>query len=64
MVDSEGWLKTGDICFFDGNGLLFYVDRMKDLIKYNAYQVTSASLNRSRLLLLFQKSSSHHLMLI
>lgn len=44
MVDSEGWLRTGDICFFDGNGLLFYVDRMKELIKYNAYQVAPAEL--------------------
>ncbi|XP_057776931.1 4-coumarate--CoA ligase-like 9 [Salvia miltiorrhiza] len=44
MVDSEGWLRTGDICFFDGNGLLFHVERMKDLIKYNAYQVAPAEL--------------------
>ncbi|KAH6807293.1 hypothetical protein C2S51_028401 [Perilla frutescens var. frutescens] len=44
MVDSEGWLRTGDICFFDDNGHLFYVDRMKELIKYNAYQVAPAEL--------------------
>lgn len=43
MVDSKGWLRTGDICFFDGNGLLFYVERMKELIKYKGYQVISAS---------------------
>lgn len=43
MVDSDGWLRTGDICFFDENGLLFYVERLKDLIKYNGYQVISAS---------------------
>ncbi|KAG6425479.1 hypothetical protein SASPL_115917 [Salvia splendens] len=44
MVDSVGWLRTGDICFFDENGLLFYVERLKDLIKYNGYQVAPAEL--------------------
>ncbi|XP_047969791.1 4-coumarate--CoA ligase-like 9 [Salvia hispanica] len=43
-VDSDGWLRTGDICFFDENGLLFYVERLKDLIKYNGYQVAPAEL--------------------
>ncbi|KAL8520169.1 hypothetical protein ACS0TY_010913 [Phlomoides rotata] len=44
MVDSEGWLRTGDICFFNSNGLLFYVERMKELIKYKGYQVAPAEL--------------------
>ncbi|KAL1565269.1 4-coumarate--CoA ligase-like 9 [Salvia divinorum] len=44
MIDAEGWLRTGDICFFDENGLLFYVERLKDLIKYNGYQVAPAEL--------------------
>ncbi|KAK2651062.1 hypothetical protein Ddye_018551 [Dipteronia dyeriana] len=38
-VDSEGWLKTGDLCLFDSNGFLFIVDRLKDVIKYNGFQV-------------------------
>lgn len=38
-LDSEGWLKTGDLCYFDSNGYLFIVDRLKELIKYKAYQV-------------------------
>lgn len=38
-VNSRGWLRTGDICYFDSEGFLFYVDRMKDLIKYKGYQV-------------------------
>lgn len=31
-VDSEGFFRTGDIGHFDGNGLLFVVDRKKDAI--------------------------------
>ncbi|KAK8478687.1 hypothetical protein V6N13_040465 [Hibiscus sabdariffa] len=43
-VDSEGWLKTGDICYFDSEGFLYIVDRLKELIKYKAYQVPPAEL--------------------
>ncbi|XP_074581310.1 4-coumarate--CoA ligase-like 7 [Curcuma longa] len=42
--DSSGWLKTGDLCYFDEDGFLFIVDRLKELIKYKAYQVPPAEL--------------------
>ncbi|XP_058093941.1 4-coumarate--CoA ligase-like 9 [Magnolia sinica] len=42
--DSEGWLKTGDLCYMDNDGFLFVVDRLKELIKYKAYQVPPAEL--------------------
>ncbi|KAG9447214.1 hypothetical protein H6P81_013342 [Aristolochia fimbriata] len=43
-LTSEGWLKTGDICYFDEDGFLYIVDRLKELIKYKAYQVPPAEL--------------------
>ncbi|BFG32339.1 hypothetical protein CerSpe_186130 [Prunus speciosa] len=43
-LDSAGWLKTGDLCFFDDEGFLYIVDRLKELIKYKAYQVPPAEL--------------------
>ncbi|KAK8973460.1 hypothetical protein V6N11_064703 [Hibiscus sabdariffa] len=43
-LDSQGWLKTGDICYFDSQGFLYIVDRLKELIKYKAYQVPPAEL--------------------
>ena len=39
-----GWMRTGDVAYFDAEGYLFLVDRIKELIKYNAYQIAPAEL--------------------
>lgn len=39
--DGEGYYKSGDIAYYDEEGFLFIVDRMKELIKYKAWQVSN-----------------------
>lgn len=40
----DGWLRTGDIGYYDENGNLFVIERLKELIKVNAMQVPPAEL--------------------
>jgi acyl-CoA synthetase (AMP-forming)/AMP-acid ligase II len=43
-LDADGWLHTGDIATVDEAGCYRIVDRLKELIKHNGYQVAPAEL--------------------
>ena len=43
-IDAEGWLHTGDVAIVDEDGYFSIVDRIKELIKYNGFQVPPAEL--------------------
>ncbi|PFH58821.1 hypothetical protein XA68_13168 [Ophiocordyceps unilateralis] len=44
LIDDQGWLRTGDIATCDDDGWFWIVDRKKELIKVNAFQVAPAEL--------------------
>lgn len=44
VIDSDGWLKTGDIGYYNQRGEWFVVDRLKELIKYKGFQVAPAEI--------------------
>ncbi len=43
-IDQGGWLHSGDIGYYDEDKHFYIVDRAKELIKYNAYQVAPAEI--------------------
>jgi acyl-CoA synthetase (AMP-forming)/AMP-acid ligase II len=43
-IDKDGWLHTGDLGYYDEKNRFYIVDRLKELIKYKAFQVPPAEL--------------------
>nr|QOE83950.1 4-coumarate:CoA ligase 15 [Gossypium hirsutum] len=43
-IDKKGWMRTGDLGYFDEDGNLYVVDRIKELIKYKGFQIAPAEL--------------------
>lgn len=42
--DEENFFKSGDVGFFDSDGYLHVIDRIKDIIKFNNYQISPSDL--------------------
>lgn len=42
---SDGWLKTGDLAYYDDEKYFYVVDRLKELIKYKGFQVIITALH-------------------
>lgn len=43
-LSDSGWLRTGDVAYYDGDGYFYITDRIKELIKVRGYQVAPAEL--------------------
>ena len=45
VIDREGWLRSGDIGYYDDDGDLFIVDRAKEVINCGGHKIISRMFN-------------------
>jgi long-chain acyl-CoA synthetase len=43
----DGWLRSGDIGYVDGDGFLYLVDRVKEMIKVSGFSVSPVEIERT-----------------
>ncbi len=43
-LSPDGWLRSGDIAYYDEDHYFYIVDRLKELIKVKGFQVPPAEL--------------------
>ena len=43
-INNEKWFRTGDLAKFDEDGYFYFVDRIKDIVKYKGYLVVPAEI--------------------
>jgi len=55
-ISPDGWLRTGDIGYYNDQKEFFIVDRIKELIKVQGYQVNSMKFSNH---LLWRGRGSH-----
>jgi acyl-CoA synthetase (AMP-forming)/AMP-acid ligase II len=51
--DEEGYFKSGDLGYYDDEGFFFIVDRLKEIIKYKGFQVSTIYCCRKNSVLLY-----------
>ncbi|XP_033328457.2 luciferin 4-monooxygenase isoform X1 [Megalopta genalis] len=39
ILDEDGWIHTGDLAYYNEDGEVFIVDRLKEIIKYRGHQI-------------------------
>src|SRR5699024_9065978 len=43
-IDSDGWYHSGDVGYYDPDGALYVVDRIKEIIKYKYWSIFPAEI--------------------